>query len=181
MAVNSKQTQQIAIFGALAGVATPFLLKYVVMPILNFLGGIVPQLSLKLAENPGTIEANIRASLTGINAGLAEWLVNALGITVNVPFQTYIMAAVGGALLFLAGAYILDGMKALGGNAEQKTRKVIFAGSIVAALILGTMGLPPEIGLTLVNVLIAIMINAAILAWVYVAIDKQMKLGLIPF
>ena len=179
MAVDNTK---LAISGAIAGAGTPFLLKWAVMPILNTLGGFFPQFSLKLAESNNTIAVNIRESLTGINGGLAGWLMDALGITVPISMvTTLLISAVGGAILFVLGAMLAEQLGFLNGNALQKTRNTIFAGSIIAALILGTIGLPPEIGITFVNVLIAMLINAAILAWLYTAIDKKASIGLVPF
>ena len=180
MAIGTKDRNKILTFGALAGLTTPILLKFIVMPILNFLAGIVPGISAKLAEPTATISVSVRESLTGIEGGLSGWLVDALGLTVSVPMMTYIMAAVGGALFFLVGAYAADAIGWLKGNAEQKTRAVIFAGSAIAAFVLGGFAVP-SIGIGLVDTLIALGINAAILAYVYVGIDKAMKLKLIPF
>ena len=176
--------QKVAVSGAIAGAITPFLLQWAVMPVLNFLGGFVPQVSLKLAEAAATptVAVNIRESLTGINGGFGSWLMDALGITVsNKLLTTAALGAVGGALLFVIGAMVADGLGFLSGNAMQKTRNTIFAGSILAALLLGTIGLPPEIGITLVNVLIALLINAAILAWAYTFLDKKASIGLVPY
>jgi hypothetical protein len=166
--------------GAIAGAVTPYILSWVVMPILNFFGGFVPSFSLKLADP--TVAINVRESLTGINASLAGWITNAFGITIAESALTMIaMSAVGGGLLFVAGGYVADMLGFLKGNAMEKTRNTIFAGSALAAVLLGTIGLPPELGITFVNVLIAMLVNAAILAWVYSAVDNKAKLGLVPF
>lgn len=182
MAISNKDLQKIAMFGAIAGLATPFIMKWLVMPVLNFLGGILPAFSLKLAENGAnpTISVAVRDSLTGIEGGLSGWLVDSLGLTLTVPFQTFIMGAIGGALFFVVGAYVADMAGMLKGDKFQKTRIVIFVGSIAAGLLLGSMAVP-EIGIDLINTLIAFLVNAAVLAWVYVWIDKQMKLGMVPF
>jgi len=180
MALNNKEIQKIGIFGAVAGLATPFILNWIVMPILNMVGGIIPGISAKLAEASPTISINVRESLTGVEGGLSGWLVDALGLTISVPGMTYIMAAIGGALMFIVGAMALDAMKMNKGNAVQKTRNVIFAGSLIAAFILGGFAVP-TIGIGLVDTLIAFGINAAIIAWVFVTIDKQFNIGLIPF
>ena len=185
MVMNKKEIQKVAIFGAAAGAVTPFLLQYVVMPILNILGGIVPAFSAKLAE-PGTISINVRESLTGINTGLGDkvsaWIVDAFGIGVTVPnwAMTIGLSAIGGALLFVLGAYVVNMFGMMKGNAKQKTRNVIFAGSIIAGLILGGLAIP-EINLGMFNVLIAMLVNAAILAFVLVEIDDRAGFGLNPF
>lgn len=172
--------QKLAISGAIAGAVTPFLLSWLIIPILNWIGAFVPAVSIKLAD--ATLAVNIRESLTGIQAGLAGWLMDAFGITVaQNMLMTVLISAVGGALLFVAGGWAAEQLGFLKGTAIQKTRNVIFIGSIVAALTLGTIGLPLEIGITLVNVLIAFGINAAILAYLYGLIDEKAKLGLVPF
>lgn len=181
MAIGAKDRNKILMFGALAGLLTPFLLRVIIMPILNFLGGIIPQLSAKLAEGgPGTITIAVRESLTGIQGGLSGWLVDALGLTISVPYMTYLMAAAGGALLFYVGALGADAIGWLKGTSEQKTRAVIFVGSAIAAVVLGGWAVP-AIGIGLIDTLIAFGINAAILAFAYVWIDKRLNLKLIPF
>jgi len=180
-----KETQKIAIFGAAAGAVTPFLLQWIVMPVLNLLGGIVPAFSAKLAE-PGTIAINVRESLTGINTGLGDkvsaWIVDAFGIGVTVPnwAMTIGLGALGGALLFVLGAYVVNMFGMMKGNAKQKTRNVIFAGSILAGLILGGLAVP-QINLEFINIMIAMLVNAAILAFVIVEIDDRAGFGLNPF
>ncbi len=180
MAIGTKDRNKILVFGAIAGLVTPILLKYIVMPILNMLAGIVPGISAKLADSTATISIAVRDSLTGIEGGLSGWLVDALGLTLSVPMMTYVMAAIGGALLFYVGAYLADMIGWLKGNAEQKTKVVIFVGSALAAFILGGFAVP-AIGIGLIDTLIALGINAAILAFVYVWIDKKLNLKLIPF
>jgi len=177
MAVDN---QKLMYSGAIAGAATPYLLKFAVMPVLDLLGKFAPTVSLKLA-NP-EIAVNVRESLTGIQAGLAGWTTNALGLTVPDSAITMIlMSAVGGALFFVLGGMLANAIGFLEGNAVQKTRAVVFSGSIVAALILGTIALPPALNLTLVNLLIALGVNAAILSYLYVKIDEKGKFGLVPF
>ena len=175
--------QKLALSGAIAGAVTPFLLQWIVMPVLNAIGGFIPAVSLKLADTSGnTVFINVRESLTGLNGGIAGWLMDAFGLTVTQNWMTTILiSAVGGAILFVVGSLLAEQLGLLTGNAVQKTRIVIFVGSLGAALILGTMGLPPTINLTLVNVLIAMLVNAAILAWLYGIIDEKAKLGLVPF
>lgn len=175
-------TGKLAWAGAVAGAITAPLLKYVIVPILNALGMFTPEVSAKLA-NP-TLEINIRQSLTGVQTGLGTWLANVFGVSVptNIWF-TIGMSAAGGAILFVLGGMAAEQLGLLAkGTATYKTGIVIFIGSLGAALILGTIGLPPAIGITLVNTLFAFGINAAILAWAYSAInDAYPKAGLIPF
>ena len=174
--------QKLAVSGAIAGAITPFLLQWVVMPILNFLGGFTPQLSLKLAEaGSNTLAVNVRESLSGFDT-LGGWLLDALGVTAgNSLTMTVLIGAAGGAAIFVTGAWLAESLGFLGGTPMQKTRNVIFVGSIAAGLLIGKIGLPPEIGLTLTNVLIAMLVNAAILAWIYTWLAKNTKLGVVPF
>ena len=177
--ISNKQAMDVAKFGAIAGVLTSLLIKYLVMPILDALAGIVPGISAKLSD--ATISISVRESLTGINGGLSGYLVDLLGITSNIAWMPHIvMSAVGGAVFFLVGAYAADALGLMKGDAKSKTRMVIFLGSAIAAFVLGGFAVP-QINIDLVNVLITFMINAAILAFVYVAIDKKAKIGLVPF
>jgi hypothetical protein len=178
-----KEVNKLAIFGAIAGLFTVLLMDYIIRPILNLIGQFTPEISAKLAQktaNP-VIAINVRESLTGINAGLSGWLSDALGLTLpSNAIMPWIMGAVGGALLIIVGHYAADAFGLLKGNAMQKTRWTIFFGSLGAAFLIGGMAVP-ELGITLVNALIAFGINAAILAFVYVWIDNQLKIGLIPY
>lgn len=183
MAINEQQRNKILMFGALAGAVTPFIMMYLVKPVLDFLGTFAPDLSIKLA-NP-TIAINIRESLTGINGGISAWMLNVLGIGIpTLPgpeiVMTIVQSAIGGAVFFLVGAYAADMAGMLAGNANKKTRTVIFFGSLLTAFIVGGFAVP-AIGITLVNTLIAFAVNAAILAFALVAVDDAAKLGLNPF
>lgn len=172
--------KKLGISGAIAGAGTGLLLGKVVMPILNILGNWVPQLSLKLA-NPATVEVNIRQGLTGINSGLATWFTNILGYTVpDTAYMPYVLAAVGGAILFIAGAYIADAAKMLEGSAVKKTATTIFFGSALAVVVLAGFKMP-EINWGLANTIIAMAINAGILAYLYSLIDPKGSIGLLPF
>ncbi len=175
----AKDKMGIITFGAIAGGATPYLLKFIVTPVLNFLGQFTPSISAKLANSAPVIDINVRNSLTGINGGLSAWLVDAFGFTLNIPGQAILMGAIGGALLFWLGATVAE-MMSLGGSARAKVGWSIFLGSFGAALILGGFAVP-SIDITLVNTLLAFGINAAILSGLYVWIDKSAKLNIVPF
>ena len=183
MAEINKKFWNIFGFGAIAGLLTPLILQYIVMPVLNILGGVVPAISAKLAE-PGTLAINVRESLTGVNTGLGDWLsawmADAFGISVTMPGMTYVMAALGGGLLFVGGAYVVERFNMLKGTPQQKTRNVVFAGNIIAGLILGGL-VVPQLNIGFFNVMIAFLINATVIGYGWVAIDKKAKLGLIPF
>lgn len=183
MALNNKELTNVAMFGAAAGVATPFLLSKVVIPVLGKLAGFIPAISLKLADaSPGTISVSVRDSLTGLNGGLAGWLMDAMHLTVNIPGTMYIMAALGGALMMVLGAYVADMLGFLKGSSWQKSAAVIFTGNLVAGLILGwsTMSFP-ALNIDFVNVLLAFTLNAVILGWGWVELDKKLGFGLVPF
>lgn len=172
---------KIGTFGAVAGVLTVFLMTYLISPVLNFLGQYTPEISAKLASGAPVISIHIRESLTGINAGLSGWMADALGLTIpSTVWMPYVMAAAGGAALFIVGAWLTNLVGWLKGDAVAKTRVVIFVGSAAAAFIIGGFAVP-ELGITLVNSLIAFGINAAILAWVYVTLAKALSKELIPF
>lgn len=170
--ISKTQYMKLWWFGVFAGVLTTYMLKYLVRPILDFLGGFMPELSLKLAESNPVISVNIRESLTGLNGGMSGWLVDALGLTVTIPMQTVVMGAIGGGMLFVAGAWAADTLGMLKGNAMMKTKMTIFFGNIIAGIVIGGL-VVPEIGITMVNTLIAFLINAAILAYGYTLLVKD--------
>lgn len=182
MAISENERNKLLMFGAVIGLVTVPIMRFLVRPVLDLLGQYTPEISAKLASDANPVIAiNVRESLTGINAGLSGWLSDALGLSIaSNAIMPWIMAAIGGALLVWLGAWAADALGFLKGNSEQKTRVTIFFGSAVAAFVIGGMAVP-ELGISLVNSLIAFGINAAILAWFYVAIDKQFKLGLVPF
>lgn len=177
-----KEVNKVAIFGAVAGLLTVPLMNYAIRPILNLFGQFTPEISAKLAQKANPVIAiNVRESLTGINAGLSGWLADALGLTLpSNAIMPYVMGAVGGALFMVLGYYAADAFGLLKGNAEQKTKWTIFLGSLGVAFLIGGMAVP-ELGITLVNTLIAFGINAAILAFAYVWIDTKLKIGLTPY
>jgi len=172
------QTTKLLVSGAIAGAATPILLK-AVMYLLNLLGGIVPAFSLKLATPE--IAVNVRQSLTGLDGSLSAWLMDALGLSVSVGSYTpYLYGAIGGALLFLGADYLADQLGFLKGSAMQKTRIMIFVGNIAAGAIFGAL-LPAALGYSFINVVIAFAVNAAVLAWIYTMVDKKANIGLVPY
>ena len=180
MAIN---IQKVGIFGAIVGLITTWLMDIVIVPVLDIIGGFAPDVSLKLA-NPGTISVNVRESLNGVDGGLAGWFVDAVGLNVTgIPGSTYLMAALGGALFMVAGAFLADWAGFLKGNVMQKTRATIFGGSLVTAAILGwAVNGWPNLNISFLNVLIAMAINAAIWAWIYVGLANAAKQpNLLPF
>ena len=182
MAINNKELGKIGTFGAIAGLVTPLIMTYLVMPVLNFLAGVVPAVSLKLS-NP-TISVSVRESLTGVNTGLAgklsAWVADALGLTATIPFETYVFGAIGGALLFIAGAYVADMLGLLKNSAKKKTATNVFVGNIVAGLIIGGLAVP-TIGIDMLNAVIAMLINAVVIAYVLVPIVGAINKKLVPF
>jgi len=176
--------EKLAVFGAVAGVVTSFILKYVMM-LLNLIAPSVPDISIKLA-NP-TLALNIRESITGLNMGLGTWLMDNLGLTAPANMLGNVaMTALGGALFFIVGGWAAEQLKYLGAkNRAQKGMAIIFLGSLAAGLVLGGVGLPKELtiqaGVTFANVLIAFLVNAGVLAFVYSLIDKELGTNLVPF
>ena len=177
-----QNTEKLAIFGIVIGLLTMPLMKYAIRPILDMFGQFTPEISAKLASKATpVISFNVRESLTGIDSSLSGWLADALGLTLpTTMIMPYIMAAVGGVIFVVAGAWIADQLGVLKGDARRKTAITVFVGSALVAFIIGGMAVP-QLGITLVNSLIAFGINAVILAYAYVWIDKQLKLGLVPF
>ena len=176
--------ENLLITGAIAGAVTPFILKYAVSPILNMIGQYTPTVTAKLA-NPA-LEINVGQSITGFTTGLGNkvvtWLTNSLGVTIptNIIMDVAI-AAIGGALLFVLGGYLAEYVKYLGAkSAVAKTAVVILGGNLIAGLILGIVATPIVLGVTFVNVLIAMSINAGLLALIVMLAEPYVR-KVLPF
>jgi len=183
----AKDTTKIITAGALVGALTPLAMKYIVSPVLGFLGQYAPTVTAKLA-NPA-IDINVTQSLTGINTSLGGkvlgWLTNALGITLPTnTMMVYLVAALGGAIAFLLGDWLLDQVKLGLKTTLQKMTALIFAANLMVAvaLMLLSGNLALQIGITTANIFIAMLINAGVLALVFTLLeDNVKKIGLVPY
>lgn len=159
MATNLKKW---GVFGAIVGALTP--------PVIKFLSGLnIPGVSVTQA----TISVDVNAP----NTGLAQWLLDFVGVNLpSIPFQSYVMAAVGGALFIMLGAVILDMMKALGGKKYWKVTKVLAVASVATTLILGGFSMS---AFTFTS-LGAIFVSSLALGLGYAFIDDNTSMKLIP-
>lgn len=176
-----KNVEKYAMLGAVAGAATSFLLKYVMM-LLNWLAPNVPDVSIKLA----TIDVNVRQSLTGIDGAFGKWLMDNIGFSIpQSAITNLLVTAVGGAAFFVVGGLIAEQLDFFGAKkSAHKATAIIFSGSVAAAAVFGGLALPKALsvaaGVSFVNVLIPFLINAGILAFVYSLLDKELGTGLVP-
>lgn len=173
----NKNMIKLGVAGAIAGAGSSYLLKGISW-LMSKIGQYTPQISAKLA-NP-QIDINVSSSISGVNTGLTGWISNALGITIpsSLVFQLG-AAAVGGALVFMLGAYAAELLGLMKGSSKMKLTATIFIGNLIAGLILGSAAI--SLGFSMVNLAIAFAINAIVLAWLFVYVDEQLKLGLNPF
>lgn len=183
----AKDMTKVATAGALAGALSPLAMKWIVSPVLGFLGQYSPTITAKLA-NP-QIDVNVTQSITGIATGLGDkavtWLTNALGITLpSNTMMLYIVAAIGGALAFVLGDFIINAMNLGLKTRLQKMTALIFVSNAAVAGVLALLGgtLAISLGITTLNIVIAMLINAAVLSLVFMlAEDNIKKVGLVPY
>lgn len=184
----AKDITKVATAGALAGALSPLAMKWIVSPVLGFLGQYSPTITAKLA-NP-QIDINVTQSITGIATGLGDkvvtWMTNALGITLpsNVAMM-YIIAAIGGALAFVLGDFLLGMAKLNLKTTLQKMTALIFVSNAAVAVVLallGGSGIAISLGITTANMVIAMLINAGVLALVFMLLEDNIKkVGLVPY
>jgi hypothetical protein len=174
--------------GGIAGGATYFILPWV-SKILAWAGQYTPTVTAKLA-NPA-LEINVGQSVgletglgtTGLGDKAVGWLSNALGFTVPTNTMTDVaLAIIGGGLLFILGGYIAELVNYLGAKTSLgKTAVTILAGNLAAGIILGTVALSSiTLSVTFANVLIAMLINAGILALILSLVEPYIR-KVLPF
>lgn len=177
MAVSKIEVQKYGILGAVASLAVPWIMGWAVIPILNALAGVLPGFTATLAAgSPGMVTINVRQALQiGLQASpIGSYI---FGLT-KMTIPAVLITAVGGAAVFIAGAYLADMIGIRRGTAGKRLAAVIFAGTLVASLLV-TATLP-TLGLGFVNTLIAFGINALVLGYVIVFINDTAKLNIVP-
>ena len=167
MAFGKKDYMSWAKVGAIAGVATPYVLSTISKVV-----SMIPGVSLNLQS--------ISISTTGvnqvINTSLAAKLFGLVSLNISLP--TLLMTAIGGALFAILGAFLLSVLPIPGGWVSDKQKRLTSV-FVIAGIVSGFI-LSSSIGLPAIGALIASFINAYILAWILIKIDASMKSNLIP-
>jgi len=159
MAVSQTELKEYGMFGAVAGVATSFVLgtisKFVSM---------IPGVSLNLQS------ISISGQVSGaLNTGLSTYVQKALGM-ISVPLQMsdWIWSAVGGALFVIIGLYVADMLGVYKGSRLKRIATVFVVGGLVSGFLIAKAISIPSIPL-----IITMAVDALVLAWIGVSLDKS--------
>ncbi len=140
------------VFGAIIGVLTPI--------VLNFLSNLnIPGISVT--------QATIAVDFQLPNVGLAGWLGDIVGVSLaSIPGSVYIMAAIGGALFAIVGAFVVNALGMLSGTPGIRLAKVLAAGTLLAAWIPTILG-GGGFALPGFATLIALAVSSLVLGFLY--------------
>lgn len=134
----------------------------------------VPGLSVDLQS----VSLSTTGLNTVINPGLNTYVQKLLGL-VTLPFTMpdWIMLAIGGALFVILGGMVVDYFeldKMLGVKKAGKLAAIFVVASLITTAVLSwTVAIPA------VAVLVPLVIDALILAWIFVLINDALKLDLV--
>ena len=170
MAANLKKW---GILGAVMGVFTGLLLN-TLSSVINSLSG-VTGVTVNLQAITVTYTGGSVVTLPATQG--SQFFAKIFGMIPNIGIQQMIpeivMLGIGGALVFIAGAYIADMLGLLNGSKVQKLATVIVIGGGVFGY-LASKALPGP------TVWIATIVDALVLGLIVNFIDDNAKLGLIP-
>lgn len=154
--------------GAIAGVATGFLLKTI-----SGLVSKIPGVSLDLQS------VSISTSGLGgvVNTGLSSYAQKLFGLVpVSLQIPELLWTAVGGALFMMLGAYVVELAKI--NFAKSKAGKLATI-MVIAGIVSGWI-LSMSIGIPAFSGIIIMVVDALILSWILIQVDKAAKTKLIP-
>ncbi len=144
--------QKWGVFGGIIGILTPILL--------NFLSNLnIPGISIT--------QATIAVDFQLPNVGLAGWLGDIVGVSLaSIPGNVYIMAAIGGALFAIVGAFAVNALGMLSGTPGIRLAKVLAAGTLLAAWIPNIIG-GEGFGIPSIASLVALSVSSLVLGFLY--------------
>lgn len=166
MSLNKAQIQKYGVLGALAGVGTGFMLKFISQLVSN-----IPGVNLDLQS--------ISISTTGlgnvVNTGLSTYAQKLLGlVSVPLTIPEWAYLAIGGAAFVILGAYIADMINMLKGSKQrQLTTIMVIAGVAVGWIMSMSVGIPALASI------VTTVIDAAILSWILIFVDDSIGTKLI--
>lgn len=170
MAVNVKQW---GILGAIMGFLTPIVLS-TISSVINSVSGItgvtVNLQAITITYTGGSV-VTLPASQGSAYFAKVFGLIPNIGIQQMIPEM--VMLALGGAAVFIAGAYVAD---MLGMSSSSKVARLTTV-IVVGGLIFGFLASKAIPG---VNVWVATVVDAAVLGLIFNALDENLNLGLIP-
>jgi hypothetical protein len=144
MAIN---IQKWGIFGAIVGAGFPLVLKYVVP--------LIPGVS---------VQSTLSLPLQQVNTTLGSFVMKTLGMG-SIGFPEIAWGALGGALAFVLGAFVIDALGYLkGGDVERIAAVTLVSSVLVAAIISMQVHLPS------MNEAIVMVIGSFVTAFIVVGI-----------
>jgi len=160
---DMKKVRTYAILGALAGVATPYLLK-LISTVLSYIPGVSVQLqSVTVTGNVG------QAVGTGMGA-YAKQLLGLVPLSIGVPELFF--TAIGGALFMVLGYGILETIGQFKGSKLRKLTSIMVIAGIVSGWILSM-----SVSIPAIIAIVEMVVNALILSWILIAVDKNILKG----
>lgn len=146
-------------------------------PILKFISqavSAIPGVNLELQSV--TVATTDVAGVIG--TGFGEYAKKLFGMVPFLSLPEWIIAGIGGALFVMLGAWAYDNTKFLqqfGKTKQAKLTTILVSAGIVSGWILSmSIGLPPLSGI------IVMVVDAALVSWVLLAIDKNTKMKIVP-
>ena len=170
MTLSGMRESKLFVFGGLLGIGTQFLLS-IITKIFAYIG---PYIGINVDLQAITIKTTGLGTTVGTGLSVyAEQIFTKIGL--SLPSLLY--AFIGGGLFVLAGAFLFDLLK-LQEYFDTKQAKiaVIF---VLAGLGSGAL-LSMSITIPTLSAMIIMAVNALILSFGLVALDKQAKTNLIP-
>jgi len=167
MALGNKELMAYGKLGAVAGLATGFLLKTI-----SGIVSMVPGVSLDLQS--------ISIGTTGlggiVNTDLSQYAQKLFGM-VNVPLSgmEWLYVAIGGAIFMILGAYLADMFGMLKGTTVKKLTTVMVIAGIASGWILSM-----SVGIPAISAIVVMVVDAFVLSWILVQVDKGIKTKLVP-
>ena len=168
MALTQKDIKGYGIFGAVAALAVPLLLKT--------LNALLSAFSPTVSINLQSIAIETQGLGAVVNTGLSSFATKIFGL-IPLPIQPseWLMIAIGGALFTILGAWLADQLNLLNGSTQKKVSTVFVIAGIVSGWLLSM-----SIKIPTLPAILEMVINAFILSWVMVKLDKSLKTNLVP-
>lgn len=160
MTLNMKQVKEWAWLGAIAGIILPLFIK--------LLANIVPSITIQLASIAPAQTVN-----PGFSSQATTFFLDMVKFNLNLP--TFILAAIGGAITVIIGAWIYS-LRPVGNTAYAKLFAVLF----YAGLAFSLLGLVGAGFAGMIPILFALSLNAAVTAFLILMLSKAIPIIKIP-
>jgi len=156
-------------YGLLGAIAV--LVNMVLFKLISAVLSAIPGLSVNLQSV--SIDANVSGAL---GTGLGKYAQNLFGMAgVTLPLQTYIIAAIGGALFVMLGYLLVEWAGQLEGSKLRKLTTILVTAGIISGFVLSW-----SISVPALTVVFAMIVDAVALSWIYITLDNMAGTKLVP-